>query len=119
VEAPGVPKIIVAEDAVATEGNSVHAVQHFRARRSRISGEGAVLDDEGGVVEGDVLDDGGAGPGAVIEVGSRVVDVNLCVVSADGGATARINIYIRQHIVSAQADEVEAAPIAAPRISSD
>ena len=46
VEAPGVAKIVVAENAVAPIRNSVHAMEHFRAGRTRISGKIAVLNNE-------------------------------------------------------------------------
>ncbi len=46
VEAPCVPKIVVAEDAIAARRNTVNPVEAFRARRRRIGGEEAVLHDE-------------------------------------------------------------------------
>ena len=86
IEAPGVPEVVVAEDAVTGDGNAVHAVQHLGPGRGRVGGEGAVLDDERGVVEGEILHHGCARPSAVIEEDLRVVDMNLGVVPAEGGA---------------------------------
>jgi hypothetical protein len=46
VEAPRVPKIIITENAVAADGDSIHAVQHLRSSRGGISRERAILNDE-------------------------------------------------------------------------
>ena len=51
VETPGMAKVVVAEDAVATGGNAVDAVKALRTARGRISGEDAVLNDKRAAVE--------------------------------------------------------------------
>src|SRR5438067_2871600 len=87
-ESPGVSEIIIAQDAIASRRNAVDAVQALRSGRSGVGGEGAILDDEGTAIEGNVFNDGCGRPGAVVDKDNGAVDVELGVVSVAGGRTA-------------------------------
>src|SRR5689334_5467715 len=66
VEAPGASEVVVAENAITTDWNSIDAMEALRAGRRRVGGKETVLNDEGTVVEGDVFDHWCRRPRAVV-----------------------------------------------------
>src|SRR5206468_5143476 len=119
VEAPSVAEKVVAENAVAAGRDAVDAVEHFglavlRVHDGlRVGREDAVLDDERAAIKGDVFNRWSGRPGAMVDEDDGVIDVELGVVAADGGAAARIEVDVGQAALGRGVEEVETAPVAA------
>ena len=92
VKTPGMPKIIIAKDSVATGWDAVHAMQHLRPGRSRIAREETVLHDERTSVKRDVLRDWRIGKGKMIKENLRVVHMNFRVVSANARPAGKFDV---------------------------